>query len=331
MKQKTKAWCGLVLATVFSVTLAHARDFRGAIVHPMDYPASVAMKHMGEEISAATKGKYGLKVYPSSSLGSAKDAIEQVKIGAIDMTWISGSDFNQMLPETVIPNLPFLFRDIEHFRKVMYGPVGDEILAAFDKHGFIALCMYEAGARSLYAKKPIRTVADVKGMKIRVQPSDLWVSLVGAMGATATPIPYAEVYTALKTGLVDAAENNYPSYETSKHYEAAPIYSETEHVMAPDVVVFSKKVWETLTKEEQAIIRKAAKDSVPYFTKLWVAKEEASQEVAKKAGATFVTDVKKAEFVAVMKPVWDKFSPTPELKALTQRIVITKYNAAQYS
>ena len=197
-------------------------------------------------------------------------------------------------------------------------------LAAFDKHGFVALCMYEAGARSIYAKKPIRTVADVKGLKIRVQPSDLWVSLVGAMGATATPIPYAEVYTALKTGLVDAAENNYPSYETSKHYEAAPIFSETEHVMAPDVVVFSKKVWETLSKDEQAIIRKADKDSVPYFTKLWVAKEDASKEIAKKAGATFVTDVKKEEFVTVMKPVWDKFSPTPELKALTQKIVNTK-------
>ena len=187
MKQKTKAWCGLVLATVFSVTLAHARDFRGAIVHPMDYPASVAMKHMGEEISAATKGKYGLKVYPSSSLGSAKDAIEQVKIGAIDMTWISGSDFNQMLPETVIPNLPFVWRDIAHFRKAMYGPVGDDLLASFDKVGFVGLAVYEAGARSFYAKKPIRTPADLKGLKVRVTPADIWLDMIQAMGGNPMP------------------------------------------------------------------------------------------------------------------------------------------------
>ncbi len=134
--------------------------------------------------------------------------------------------------------------------------------------------MYESGARSMYAKKPIRNLADLKGLKVRVQPSDLWVALVGALGASATPVPYAEVYTGLKTGLIDAAENNYPSYDTAKHYESAPVYSETMHVMAPEVVVFSKKIWDTLTKEEQAALRKAAKDSIPYYVKLWEAKEK---------------------------------------------------------
>lgn len=326
MKQKTKALCGLVLATVFSVTLAHARDFRGAIVHPMDYPASVAMKHMGEEISATTKGKYGLKVYPSSSLGSAKDAIEQVKIGAIDMTWISGSDFNQMLPETVIPNLPFLFRDIEHFRKVMYGPVGDELRASFDKVGFIALAAYEAGSRSFYAKKPIKSVADMKGLKVRVQPSDMWISVIEAMGGNATPVPYAELYTGLKTGLVDAAENNYPSYETAKHYESAPIFSETQHVMVPEFLVFSKKVWDNLSKEDQAVIRKAAADSVPFYTKLWVAKQDDAKKALVGHGVKFIEpkDINRKSFVDSQKPVWDKYANTPELKSLLQKIINTK-------
>ncbi len=323
---KLNTWSRMIFPVIISVlgTAALARDFRAADNQPADYPTGLAMKFIGEQVSAATKGKYNVKVFSNSTLGSGMDAIEQVKIGAIDMTRVSTSEFHGVVPESVIPSFPFLFRDIEHFRKVVYGSIGDEILAAFDKHGFVALCMYEAGARSMYSKKPIRTVSDIKGMKIRVQPSDLWVSLVGAMGATATPIPYGEVYTALKSGLVDAAENNYPSYETSKHFEAAPIYSETGHVMAPDVVVFSKKIWETLSTEEQAIIRKAAKDSVPYFTKLWIAKEDASKDILKKAGVTFVTDVKKAEFVAVMKPVWDKFSPTPELKALVEKIVNAK-------
>lgn len=317
---------GIIVTVFLSVfgSATIARDFRAADNQPMDYPTVLAQKFIGDQVSAATKGKYNVKVFGNSVLGSGKDAIEQVKIGALDMTRVSTSEFHGIIPETLIPSFPFIFRDINHFRNAMYGPVGDEILAAFEKHGFIGLCMYEAGARSVYAKKPVRTLADAKGMKIRVQPSDLWVGIASAMGMTATPIPYAEVYTALKTGLVDAAENNYPSYETSKHYEAAPIYSETQHVMAPDVVVFSKKVWDTLTKEEQVIIRKAAKDSVPYFTKLWIAKETASREIAQKAGATFVTDVNKAEFVAAMKPVWDKYSPAPELKAIVQKVVNTK-------
>jgi TRAP-type C4-dicarboxylate transport system substrate-binding protein len=150
------------------------------------------------------------------------------------------------------------------------------------------------------------------------------VSLVQAMGAIPTPIPYAEVQIALKTGLVDAAENNYPSYETTKHYLAAPMYSETQHVMAPEVLVFSKKVWDTLSKEEQKFIRDAARETVPYYADLWTKKEQASKDIVVKGGTTIVSDVRKSEFVAVMKPVWDKFSPTAELKALVQEIVNTK-------
>ncbi len=324
MKRHNILCASFVAALLCTSASVSARDFRAADNQPADYPTVLAMKFIGEQISIATKGKFNVKVFANSALGSGKDTVEQVKIGALEMTRVSTSDFHHIIPESVVPSFPFLFRDIEHFRKAMYGTQGDRILEAFDKAGYIGLCMYEAGARSIYSKRPVRNLADAKGMKIRVQPSDLWVGIVAAMGATATPIPYAEVYTALKTGLVDAAENNYPSYETSKHYEAAPIYSETQHVMAPDVVVFSKKIWETLSKDEQDIIRKAAKDSVPYFTKLWVAKEQVSKEAAKKAGATFIDDVNKPEFVAAMKPVWDKFSPTPELKKLVQEIVNAK-------
>jgi len=326
VKQKIKALSGLVLASAFAMTAVHARDFRTAIVHPLDYPASVALKHMGEELSAETKGKYGVKVYGSSTLGSAKDAVEQVRIGAIDMTWISATDFNQMLPETVIPTLPFLFRDIEHFRKVMYGPIGDEILASFEKVGFVALSTYEAGSRSFYAKKPIRSITDMKGLKVRVIPSDMWLSVMDALGANATPIPYAELYTGLKTGLVDAAENNYPSYETAKHYESAPVYSETQHVMAPEMLVFSKKVWDTLSKEDQAAIRKTARSSMPYYVKLWTAKMDDSKNTLIKKGVKFVekNEINHKSFADAQKPVWDKYANTPELKSLLQRIVNTK-------
>jgi tripartite ATP-independent transporter DctP family solute receptor len=230
------------------------------------------------------------------------------------------------VPESMIPSMPFLFRDIDHFRKTMYGPEGDKILAAFDKAGFIGLCLYESGARSMYAKRPIKSVADMKGLKVRVQPSDLMVSMVNAMGGSPTPMPFAEVYTGLKSGLIDAAENNIPSYEETKHYESAPIFSETMHVMTPEVLVFSKKVWETLTPQEQAALRQAAKESVPYYVKLWEAKEKDARAAVVKGGAKIIdsSQIDKKSFVDVEKPVWDKFATTPELKALLQSIVNSK-------
>lgn len=324
MQKNLKKVLGAVVLSAFAMSTVQARDFRSADVHPLDYPTVMTVKKIGDIVSQKTGGKYNVKVFGNSALGSEKDTVEQVKIGALDMVRVNTAAFHSIIPEAMVPSFPFLFRDINHFRKTMNGPQGDQILAAFDKAGFVGLALWESGARSIYSKKEVRNLADVKGMKIRVQQSDLWVSIVQAIGANPTPIPMAEVYTALKTGLVDAAENNYPSYETAKHFEAAPIYSETQHVMAPEVLVFSKKVWDTLTKEEQQIIRDAAKETIPYYIDLWTKKETASKDITIKAGAKYVTDVNKAEFVGAVKPVWDKFSPTPELKKLVQDIVNTK-------
>lgn len=310
----------------FAAGTASARTFRSADVHNKDFPTNKAVAFMGEQLSKATGGKDNIKVFSDSALGSEKDTIEQVKIGALDMVRVNFAAFNGIVPESVLPALPFLFRDMDHFRKTMYGPEGDKILAAFDKAGYVGLAIYESGARSMYAHKPIRSLADVKGMKVRVQPSDMFVSMVSAMGASPTPMPYNEVYTGLKTGLIDAAENNYPSYDEAKHYESAPVYSETMHSMSPEVLVFSKKTWDTLGKDEQAAIRKAAKDSVPYYVKLWDAQEKEARADVVKGGATIVpaSQIDRAAFVAVEKPVWDKFATTPQLKALVQEIVNAK-------
>ena len=309
-----------------SSATAQARTFRSADVHAKDFPTNVAVKFMGDELAKATGGKDNIKVFGDSSLGSEKDTVEQVKIGALDMVRVSSASFHGIVPESVIPSLPFLFRDIEHFRKTMYGPQGDKVLAAFDKAGFIGLALYESGARSVYSKRPIKNLADMKGLKIRVQPSDLMVSLVSAMGASPTPMPFAEVYTGLKTGLLDAAENNYPSYDEAKHFESAPVFSETMHVMTPEVLVFSKKIWDTLTREEQAAIRAAAKASVPYYVKLWEPKEKDAKAAVIKGGAKIVpaAEIDRASFVAAEKPVWDKFATTPELKALVGEITNAK-------
>src|SRR6516165_6071811 len=328
MKFKLKSLSVLFVAGAFALaaTAPSARTFRSADVHAKDYPTNMAVKYMGDELSKATGGKDTIKVFGDSALGSEKDTVEQVKIGALNMVRVSTASFHGIVPESLIPSLPFLFRDIDHFRKAMYGAEGDKILAAFDKAGFIGLCLYESGARSMYAKKPIKSVADMKGLKVRVQPSDLMVSMVNAMGGSPTPMPFAEVYTGLKSGLIDAAENNIPSYEETKHYESAPIFSETMHVMTPEVLVFSKKVWDTLTPQEQAAIRKAAKESVPYYVKLWEAKEKDARAAVLKGGAKIIdsSQIDKKSFVDVEKPVWDKFASTPELKSLLQSIVNVK-------
>ncbi|MEI7429000.1 MAG: TRAP transporter substrate-binding protein [Betaproteobacteria bacterium] len=315
---------GIAVLSAFSIGTVQARDFSFADVYAQDTPTVMTARKIGDLISQKSSGKYAVKVFGNGALGSEKETLEQVKIGALDMVRANTSSFHNTIPETVLPSLPFLFRDISHFRKAMAGPAGNKIMASFEKSGFVALALWETGARSISAKKPLRTPADIKGLKLPAETSALWTSLAQALGINPTVINAAEVYPALKSGMIDAAENNYFSYETHKHYEVAPIYSETQHMISPEVLLFSKKIWDTLTPDEQKTIRDAAREASPYYVDLLTKKEAAAKEVAKKGGATFIDDVNKPEFVTAAKPVWDKFSPTPELKALVQSIVNTK-------
>ena len=325
MKITTKLRTALSLSITAALSSqVSALEFRSAEVHPDDYPTTVAVKQMGETLKKLTNGKHSITVFSGGKLGNEKDSIEQTKIGAIAMTRINVAPMNNICAPTMVPTMPFLFRSPEHMRKVLDGPIGEEILKSCEPQGFIALAFYDSGSRSIYSvKKQVKSLADVKGMKIRVQQSDLWVALLEAMGANATPMPYGEVYTALKTGLVDAAENNYPSYDSSRHYEVAKFYAKTEHSMAPEMLLFSKKIWDTLTPDDQKAIRQAAKESVPVMRKLWDEREAKSLATVVAGGAT-VTEVDKASFQAAMKPVYDKFIADPKLKDLVKRIQDTK-------
>jgi tripartite ATP-independent transporter DctP family solute receptor len=317
----------LAAAIAVALTLpatGFAREFRSADVHPEDYPTVMAVKYMSDIIKKKTGGKDSIKVFTGNALGGEKDTIEQTKIGALDFVRINVAPMNNICPETMVPTMPFLFRSKEHMRKVLDGPVGNEILKACEKQGFVGLAFYDSGSRSIYTtKKPVKTLADAKGLKIRVQQSDLWVALIQAMGANATPMPYGEVYTALKTGLVDGAENNWPSYDTSKHFEVAKYYSVTDHSMAPEMLLMSKKIYDGLTPAEQKIIREAAKESVPYMRKLWDEKETASRALVVKGGAQII-EVDKKSFADAMKPVYDKFITDATLKGMIKRVQDTK-------
>lgn len=308
----------VVAALALLAGAAQAAEFRSADVHNSDeYPTVVAVKYMSEQLDKKSGGKYKIKVFNKGALGTEKETIDQVKIGALDMTRVNISPMNSICAKTMVPTMPFLFHSVDHMRKVLDGPVGEEILKDCEAQGFIGLAFYDSGARSIYAKKPVKTVADTKGMKIRVQQSDLWVALVAAMGANATPMPYGEVYTGLKTGLIDAAENNIPSYDTAKHYESAKIYSKTEHSMAPEILLFSKVVWDKLPKADQDMIRAAAKESVAVERKKWD-EQEAKSLAAVKAGGAEIVEVDKKSFQAAMGPVYDKFISTPDLKRLVK-------------
>jgi tripartite ATP-independent transporter DctP family solute receptor len=312
------------LATAGAFSAAMAAEFRSADVHNADdYPTVAAVKYMSDLLEKRSNGRHKIKVFNKGALGSEKETIDQVKIGALDLTRVNISPMNSICAKTQVPTMPFLFRSVDHMRKALDGPAGEEILKSCEGQGFIGLAFYDSGARSIYGNKPVKTVADAKGMKIRVQQSDLWVALVSAMGANPTPMPIGEVYTGLKTKLIDAAENNIPSYDGFKHFEAVKYYSRTEHSMAPEMLLMSKLVWDKLPKADQDMIRAAAKESVAFQRRKWDEQEAKSLAVVKAGGAEIV-EVDKASFQGVMAPVYAKFMTTPDLQRLVKAVQDTK-------
>ncbi|RWE12458.1 MAG: TRAP transporter substrate-binding protein [Mesorhizobium sp.] len=297
---------------------------RSADTHPDGYPTVEAVKYMGELIKQRTNGRYSIEVYHSAQLGEEKDTIEQTQTGVIDLNRVSMGPFNGIVPETQVPSLPYMFRSVDQMRHVMDGPIGEQILKAFEAHDLVGLAFYDSGARSFYnTKKDITSIADLKGMKFRVIQSDVFVDMVNALGANATPMAYGEVYSALETGVIDGAENNWPSFESAKHYEVAKHYTIDQHQIVPEVLVMAKASWDKLSPEDQAIVRQAAKDSVVKMRELWDAQEKKSRDIVEKAGVK-VSEIDKQPLIDAMKPVYDKYLSTPELKDLAARIQATK-------
>lgn len=315
----------LVSVALTGASMACEVTLRSSDTHPDGYPTVEAVKYIGKVINEKTNGRLCLEVYFNAQLGEEKDTIEQTQFGVIDMNRISLGPFNNIIPETQVPSLPYIFRSVDHMHHVMDGPIGQEILDAFTAHDLIGLAFYDGGSRSFYnSKRPIKSLADMKGLKFRVMQSDIFVSMVAALGANATPMPYGEVYSAIQTGVIDGAENNWPSYDTSHHYEVAKYYTLDEHLIVPEVLVMSKKTWEKLSADDQALIKQAAKDSVPVMRDLWFAQEKASETKIRAAGNEIVDKIDKKPFIEAMKPVYDKFVTDAKLKDLVARIQATE-------
>lgn len=288
--------------------------------HTLDTQHSVhkAMEYLGERLDYYSDGTMSVVIYPSSQLGTEREMVELLQIGSLAMTKVSASPLEGFAPEMKIFSVPYIFRDNDHFWRVLNSDLGDELLSGIEDFRLKGLGYYDAGSRSFYTNdKPIETPSDLNGLKIRVLNSPTAVATVRALGGAATPVSWGELYTALQQGVVDGAENNPPSYYLSRHYEIARYYSLDEHTSVPDVMLASLPVWERLNKQQQTWLTKAMEDSVEYQRELWKTSTQESLEKVKAEGVTVITP-DKAPFVEAVKPFHKSFEGTPIGDLITQ-------------
>src|SRR6266403_1804293 len=282
-------------------------------VHPEGYPTVQAVEDMGKKLEAATNRRIGIQVYASMQLGGEKEAIEQAQVGALQLARVSVGTLGPVVDDLNVFNLPFLFRDTAHMEKVIDGPIGQELLDKVSNNPntrLIGLAWMDAGARSLYdTKRPIKSIDDLKGLKVRVMGNPMFVDMMNALGGNGVAMGYDQVFSALQTGVVDGAENNPPSYVFSNHYTAAKYYSLTEHLVIPEVLAFSKRAWTALSADDQALIKKFAREAQFEERELWNKYEQLAMEKAKAAGCEIIAIADKTPFQNAVKPVWDKYGP----------------------
>jgi tripartite ATP-independent transporter DctP family solute receptor len=313
----------LVVALLLAVatTGAIAREFRAADTQNEDYPTVQALRFMGSLIAERTGGRHQIRVFHSHQLGEEKETIEQTRAGAIDLNRTNVALIGNFVPAMNVLAMPFLFRSIEHQQRVLDGPIGTEILNSFEPYGFVGLAFYDSGARSIYnSVRPVRSIADIKGLRIRVQQSELMSDMIRALGADPIELPYGQVLTGLATKLIDGAENNWPSFVTTDHYKYAGFYTLTEHTMSPEVLVMSQKAWQSLSAEDQKIFRESALRSSRYMREKWKDLEEASRKQAESAGVTIVKDIDRKPFEAAMAAIYEKAQRDPAAAQLIERI-----------
>jgi len=288
--------------------------------HGLDttHPVHKAMVFMADKVREKSQGRMRVEIFPSEQLGNEKECIEALQLGYLAMTKTSSAPMEGFVSQMQVFGIPYLFRDSEHFWKVCNGPIGKKLLLSGESKRLRGLCYYDAGARSFYAAKAINKPSDLAGMKIRVQNSIMSIKMVQAMGGSPTPIPWGELYTALDQGVVDGAENNSPSFRTSRHYEVCTYYSLDEHTRLPDILIISTRVWSRLSAEQQRILQEAVDESVQYQRGIWTEAEGADLKIVQEGGAKIVRpDL--AVFRDSVQTVWKEFQGT-EIGELIRQI-----------
>jgi len=316
MKRRDLLTLAGAAALTAAAPLRHARAepatvLKASDVHPEGYPTVQAVENMGKKLEQATGGRIGIQMYASMQLGGEKEAIEQAQIGALQLARVSVGALGPVVSDLNVFNLPFLFRNTEHMEKVIDGPIGQAMLDKVTDNPqvkLIGLCWMDAGARNVYdSKKPIRTIEDLKGQKVRVMGNPMFVDMMNALGGNGVAMGYDQVFSALQTGVVDGAENNPPSFVFDNHYQVAKYYSLTEHLIVPEMLVFSRVGWDKLAPGDQGLIKKVSREAQLDERQLWQKVEAEAMTRMKAAGIEIIPIADKEPFQDAVKPVWDKY------------------------
>ena len=290
--------------------------------HGLDpsHPVHQGMVYMAEKVDEKSEGKMRVDIYPSQQLGTERELLELLQLGSLGMTKVTAAVLESFAPSYKAFSVPYLFKDRDHHFRVLEGQIGKELLEASQEYWLLGLAYYDAGSRSFYTKDvPIHSPADLDGLKIRTLESKTQVDMVNTMGGSATPISWGELYTALQQGVVDGAENNPPSFYTSRQYEVCKYYTLDEHTTIPDVLLISTIVWETLTPQEQQWLREAAEESAQYQKVVWQEASDAALDSLQANGIEIIIPDKEP-FRQSVTPIYESFKSEPEVYSLIQRI-----------
>ena len=308
----------VLIAGLAFITAQAQAEWRGWNIHVPDYPVSAGMDKFTSLIAEKTAGRVTGKTYHGGVLGAQPDAIKQVQLGALDFAVFNMGPMGPIVPEANVVSLPFIFKSVDHMHRVMDGSFGDKMRAAMEKKGLVALAWYDSGARSFYNSiRAVNTPSDMVGLKFRVMGNPMFVNMVEKLGGNATPMAFSEVFQSLKTGVIDGAENNWPSYESTNHYEVAKYYSLSQHLILPECLCVSTKAWNAISDEDKAMVRDAARESAVLQRKLWAERAAASRQKVEAGGVIFNTIANKAPFQEAMLPVYaEAIEKQPFLKEL---------------
>jgi tripartite ATP-independent transporter DctP family solute receptor len=309
------AGAGVAAAQVGGQNIVTAVD-----VHPGDYPTVEAVRWMGAEIERETGGRIAFRLYPSGQLGSETDTVNLARFGVLDIARVYLGAVNNAFPATQPLALPYIFRDEGHMRRVCDGDIGRDILATFQRRDLIGLAFYDSGMRSIYnARRPIHTPSDMRGLKVRVPRSDIFMQMLDAMGANATPIPFGEVFTGLQTHLIDAAENNWATFQSTRQYEVARYWSQTDHCCAPEALLMSKPRFDALTRADQELFMVKARESVGVMRALWDEKQAAARQTVLEAGVNY-NEADRDAFRRAVEPMKQRWLANADIAAAVRRI-----------
>jgi tripartite ATP-independent transporter DctP family solute receptor len=314
----------LATGAAFGLAACAPRPASGVLtavdVHPTDYPTVEAVRWIGAELERETGGRLSIRSYPGGQLGTENDTVALTHFNALDFCRVTAAALNNAFPLTCALVLPYTFQTEAHMRRTVDGRVGQQILESFARDGLIGLAIYDGGARSMYsARRPIHEPRDMHGLKVRVPRSDIFLQMLDAMGANATPIPFGEVFTGLQTHLIDAAENNWATFQSTRQYEVARYWSETQHCHSPDILLFSKTRYDSMARVDQDLLRAKARESVAVMRELWDAKQARARQIVLDAGVIANT-VDGEAFHAAVEPMRRRYVQDETIGALMRQI-----------